>query len=273
MFTKNELMEDIKTIGITKGDIVIVHSSFKSLGELEYGAKTVVDAIFEVIGEDGTLVFPTLCQNDWKNVYRNWHLDAPSDVGYLTNYFRKLPGALRSNQATHSVAAIGRDAAYITKTHGETGLIPGPFGDTPFAKDSPWEKLYELNAKILLIGVGSMYITLRHLAEYRVIDKNLQKAKMTERYEEFKNELFLYENWEKRGINAMLDPGATAEKTSHLAKKGKVGDADCLLYSAEEFVDCCQDAIESRIEGWRNKDSFERFCDWEDRIMAELNGI
>jgi len=45
-----------------------------------------------------------------------------------------------------------------------------------------------------------------------------------------------------------------------------------LVYSTREFVDICQNAIERRLEGWRNKEAFEKFCDWEDRINAELNG-
>lgn len=271
MFTQNDLINSIKAIGINKGDVVIVHSSFKSLGVLENGAQTIVSALLDVLGTDGTLVFPTLCQKDWEHVYENWHLDAPSDVGYLTNYFRKLPDAKRSNQATHSVAAIGKMADYITKTHGETGRIPGPFGDTAFANDSPWEKLYELDAKILLLGVCSKYITLRHLSEHRVLDKNLQKARLTDKYEDFKNELWLYERYARRGVNPMIEPSFVPGKTIHLAKTGKIGDAECELYSAREFVDLCQSAIENRLDGWRIPDSAAIFSDWEDRITAEVN--
>ena len=106
MVTASDMKAAVERLGVTEGDILLVHSSFKSLGPCEEGAATVIGGLQAALGESGTLVFPTLCQKDWENVYKNWHLDAPSDVGYLTNYFRKLPGALRSNQATHSVAAI-----------------------------------------------------------------------------------------------------------------------------------------------------------------------
>jgi len=46
-------------------------------------------------------------------------LDLGNSVGKVN--FRKLPGALRSNQATHSVASIGKYASYLTETHGQTG--------------------------------------------------------------------------------------------------------------------------------------------------------
>ena len=141
MVTEKDVMAALRKLGVSEGDTIITHSSFKSLGETENGADTVIKGMSDAVGETGTVVFPTLCQKDWDNIFKNWHLDADSDVGYLTNYFRKLPGARRSDQATHSVAAMGAKAEYITKTHGVTGKRYGIFGDTAFASDSPWEKL------------------------------------------------------------------------------------------------------------------------------------
>ncbi len=154
-----------KRLGIKNGDTVLVHSSYKSLGNVKGGADAVIDAFLDAVGEDGTLIFPTFCQNDWEHVYENWHMDAPSDVGYLTNVFRKRKDALRSNQATHSVAAIGKQAQYITQTHGETGKRIGIFGDTPFSADSPWEKMYELNTKIVFLCINLTSCTARHYAD------------------------------------------------------------------------------------------------------------
>ena len=174
MLTEKQMVNDLKKLGLCEGDSVIIHSSFKSLGEVEGGAETVVNAFRKAVGESGTVIFPTLCKDDWEHIYENWNLDAPSFVGYLTNYFRKLPGAFRSNQATHSVAAMGKDAEYITKTHGESGLRYGMFGDTPFAADSPWEKMYKMNTKIVFLGVSSIKCTFRHYVEYCFIDECLK---------------------------------------------------------------------------------------------------
>ena len=52
------LVEDLKNLGLEKGDTVIVHSSLKSMGQVDGGANTVIDAIIEVIGNDGTVLFP-----------------------------------------------------------------------------------------------------------------------------------------------------------------------------------------------------------------------
>ena len=114
MLTKQEMVASLRALGIKEGDTVVVHSSFKSLGPVDGGAETVVAAFLEAVGAEGTVVFPTLCQKDFEHAYENWHLDAPSDIGYLTNYFRKLPDAKRSDQATHSIAAIGKVAPTAT---------------------------------------------------------------------------------------------------------------------------------------------------------------
>lgn len=269
MLTEQLMTQQLRDMGLQEGDTVLVHSSFKSLGEVEGGAATVIKSFQNAIGESGTLVFPTLCQKDWLHVYENWHMDAPSDVGYLTNFFRKLPGALRSNNATHSVAAIGKYAEYITKTHGDSGLIPGPYGDGCFAKDSPWEKLYELDAKVFLIGVLPGCVTLRHLAEHRVLAKYLDMIEGTDSYEPLKEELWLYKYWERRGIHTQLSPAVVRERTDVLSKKGTVGEATCRLISAREFVDMVQKAAESFDPEWRNTpQEAADFVDWTKRVEA-----
>jgi len=247
MVTRNDIKKAAVDLGIREGDIIIIHSSFKSLGEVENGAETVVGGFTDALGNDGTLVFPTLCQQDWENVYKNWHLDAVSDVGYLTNYFRKLPDAKRSDQATHSVAAIGKYRDYLTETHGQSGLRYGIFGDSPFSADSPWEKMYELGAKVVFLGVNIRKCTFRHYAEYCFIDKCLKKLEGHPEYEAMKARLWCYDRWNEKGVwphinNEYVKP--------LLDKDGKItytkcGNAEIMCVSSTEFVDLCTNLLES----------------------------
>ena len=263
MLTKTQMVKDLKNLGICEGDVVLVHSSFKSLGELENGADTVVSAFFEAIGKEGTLVFPTLCSKDWEHVYENWHMDAPSDVGYLTNYFRKLDGALRSNQATHSVAAIGKMAEYITKTHGESGLRFGMYGDSAFSKDSPWDKLYELNCKIVFIGVKTSCCTMKHLAEHCYIDQALEAMKGHEKFEEMQDKLWHYSRWERQGIWPLTNSAVIEEK---LANKGRVFKTTC--GNANLTMVCAKEWIDEMFASYANHDFSMSFTD-EDRVRVE----
>ena len=275
MVTWQDVKHAAERLGVRDGDSLIVHSSFKSLGETENGADTVIRGLRSALGEDGTLIFPTLCQQDWEHVYENWHLDAPSDGGYLTNYFRKLPGVKRSNQATHSVAAIGAKAEYFTATHGQSGLRHGIFGDTCFAADSPWDKMYEQNTKVLFLGCTMRSCTLRHQAEYAYMDKYLKKAESSPHYRELYDRVWCYERWDDRGVWWHIESVYIQEL---LENAGKVqtthcGNATLTLVNARDFVDCATEQMEKRNldaffvdnDGWDPQDTL----DW----LAEIDAL
>lgn len=175
MASKRDMIKTLTELSIQNGDIVLVHSSLKSIGHMEGGAEAVVESFLEAVGKDGTLVMPTLSQKDWEHIYETWNMDKPSDVGLITETFRKMPGVYRSDQATHSVAAYGKMADQITKEHTAYGLRRGPFGDTAFCRSSPWQKMYEADAKIVFLGVSMKYNTMKHLAEHIVMEELVEK--------------------------------------------------------------------------------------------------
>ena len=271
MVTKQDFQDALGRLGVVPGDAILTHSSFKSLGPCENGADTVVSAMLDTVGPEGTVIFPTLCQKDWEHVYENWHMDAPSDIGYLTNYFRKLPGALRSNQATHSVAAIGKQAEYLTCTHGETGRRYGIFGDTPFSADSPWQKMYEMDVKVIFLGCSIRSCTFRHLAEYIVIDEYLKKAEKSPDYAALKDEVWDYNRWERRGVwlhIVSLNLEKILEAEGKL-KRTTCGDADLLLLSSRDFVDLSLACMrEKRLEALSSYHKLDESLDWMRRIEA-----
>ena len=255
MVTREDIRKAAEALGIKKGDTVLIHSSFKSFGGVDGGAESVVGGFMDAVGEEGTLVFPTLCQEDWEHVYETWHMDKPSDVGYLTNYFRKLPGAKRSNQASHSVAAMGKYADYITETHGNSGLRYGIFGDTPFAADSPWEKLYELNAKTVFIGCLMHKCTFRHLIEYKFVEDLLDRIKDTPFHDEAKSKIWCYERWAERGAWPLTHGEYIRECLNRENKVSytKCGDANIMCVCARDYVDCGYENLE--------KDNYKALAD------------
>jgi aminoglycoside 3-N-acetyltransferase len=80
-------------------------------------------------------------------------------MGAIAECFRSWPGSLRSNHPTSSFTALGPNADRITGDHGDEyeGL----------GERSPLGRLYELDAQILLLGVGHDRNTSLHLAEAR----------------------------------------------------------------------------------------------------------
>jgi hypothetical protein len=53
-----EIVSALKQVGIAPGDLVLVHSAMSPLGYIDGGADTVIDALLEVIGKEGTLLMP-----------------------------------------------------------------------------------------------------------------------------------------------------------------------------------------------------------------------
>jgi aminoglycoside 3-N-acetyltransferase len=263
MVTREDFYNALRKLGVAEGDSLLTHSSFKSLGCVENGAEDIVGAMFDAVGEEGTVVFPTLCQLDWEHIYENWHPDAKSDVGYLTNYFRKLPGAYRSNQATHSVAAKGKYGKYITETHGVSGKRYGIFGETPFSADSPWEKMYEMNTKILFLGVGIRKCTFRHYVEYCFMEKNMKRVEKSAKYDLVKSKV---QSYGRKGVWAQVlsDYVKTVLDERGQVKYGKCGDADLILVNAKDFVDCTMQLLDKRsLDVLANSDIWKK----EDTVL------
>lgn len=157
MHTRENLIKQLEQLGIDNKGTLLIHSSMKSMGEVEGGADTVLDAFTEYM-KDGLLVLPTHtwsyinAENPKFDVHRS-----PSCIGILPELFRKRPGVVRSLHPTHSVAALGRDAAEFTK---DDHLF-----DTPCARGSAWGKLLDRKATILLVGVDLKRNTFIHGVE------------------------------------------------------------------------------------------------------------
>lgn len=144
--TKERIKNDLLSLGISSGDTVLIHASFKSLGEFEGGAELFFEAFFEVLGEEGTLILPALSYDSVTRENPVFDINkTPSCVGFLTEYFRtSVSGVVRSLHATHSCCAKGRLAKEITKGH--------ELDETPVGNNSPFSKLPRYNGKILMLG-------------------------------------------------------------------------------------------------------------------------
>lgn len=169
--TGEDIREGLSALGLGKGQTVMVHSSLSSFGRVEGGAPTVVQALLDVLGPEGTLVVPTFSQylQDGETVWDREN--TPSRMGIISETARTWPGAVRSNHAAHSLAAIGPMAELICRTPHRTGFGP----------DSPFKTLVEMDARVLLMGVTYNSCTLFHLfeAEARVPYRFVESRRAT----------------------------------------------------------------------------------------------
>lgn len=175
---KQDILAALKEAGVDKGQTIMVHTSLSSLGFVCGGAQTVIEALLESVGADGTIMMPTQSWKNldptagvhweepeewWQTIRDNWpaynkDITPTNTMGAVAEMFRKWPGTLRSDHPARSVAANGKNADYLTKDHSLSNI---------FGEGSPLGKLYELDGYVLLIGVGYDKNTSLHLADVR----------------------------------------------------------------------------------------------------------
>mgnify|MGYP001424697884 CR=1 FL=1 len=140
-------VSDLRRLGLRPGGIVLVHSSLSSLGQLPGGPETVIRALLEAIGPEGTLLLPALSYNLVTPDQPVFDLrKTGSNIGAIPEYFRRRAGTLRSIHPTHSVCASGPLAAALLGDHARD--------TTPLGPHSPFRKLRDLDGQILMLGCG-----------------------------------------------------------------------------------------------------------------------
>jgi aminoglycoside 3-N-acetyltransferase len=153
------------SLGLSDGDVVMVHSGISHLGKVVGGSRAVFELIRERVGDRGHVLYPVYPFNSLMYSYlkSNPTFDvrtAPSKMGALSQYALNSPGGLRSVHPTHSVLAFGPRSAEFVRDH--------HLCLTPFAGQSPFARLVDFRGKILLIGVGTNSLTSVHRTEDRL---------------------------------------------------------------------------------------------------------
>lgn len=150
------IVADLKTLGVADGDTLLVHSSFKSLGQPGLTPETVILALLAAVGPSGALLMPALSYLQEPHAIHKT-LETPSCVGMLPEYFRKRAGTIRSLHPTHSMSGVGPGVADLFARHAED--------DTPCGPHSPFHLILDTPAKILMLGCGLRPNTTMHAIE------------------------------------------------------------------------------------------------------------
>ncbi len=172
--TRAALATDLAALGLAPGDAVMVHAAVSKVGRLLDGPDTIIAALSETVGPNGTV----LAYADWDAHYEDlvdedgsvppeWreHVSpfdpqrsrAIRDNGVLPEFLRTTPGALRSGNPGASMVALGAKAAWFTADH------PLDYG---YGEGSPLAKLVEAGGKVLMLGAPLDTLTLLHHAEH-----------------------------------------------------------------------------------------------------------
>lgn len=244
-----DLTADLRALGVSAGQVLLVHASMHRFGRIPGGAATVVAALRDAIGAEGTLVVPTgtASNSDTSRLHarRTAGMNAdqvreyraampafdpattPSDeMGQVAEQVRTTPGAIRSCHPQSSFAAIGPMAHEMTGGHAP---------DCHLGESSPLARLYETGAWILLLGVGYDACSAFHLAEYRYTPDPPRRA-----YRCVVTVDGRATWWEYHDVvlddRDLVGIGTDLDATGHVLK-GRVAEADCRLMPLVPAVD------------------------------------
>jgi len=168
-YTRAELLAGLRDIGIVAGDVIFVHACVDALGSAAScrtpGQLSAMlnDVLREAVGSEGTILVPaytfSFCRRELFDIRETPAEAGPwSTFGDFLEYFRKLPGAVRSRDPIHSVAGSGPLAERLLRD------VP----NTCFGAGSVHDRLLAVGGKICTLGVGLNEASFRHFVEEKV---------------------------------------------------------------------------------------------------------
>ena len=170
---RSQLVADLRRLGVPAGVIVMAHTRMSAIGWVIGGSETVVRALLETLGPDGTLMAYASWQEhvyhvtDWPAGHRDAYVaeppvfhvataEAARDHGRIPERVRTWPGAEHSAHPEAAVVAVGARAGWLTDGHA---------ADDAYGAGSPFSRLVDAGGHVLLLGAPLDTATLLHHAE------------------------------------------------------------------------------------------------------------
>jgi aminoglycoside 3-N-acetyltransferase len=171
----------LQAIHIQPGDGLLAHSAIQFLGRPTGGVGMYLQAIQNVIGPQGTIAVPTFNFSFARGERYDPQTTPSQSMGVFSEYVRQQPDARRTTHPTQSLAVLGRYAAELAQLD-----APGAFD-----KDSAFERMLQLDFKLLLLGADIQYTAMVHYSE--------QRAHVPYRYwKSFIGEILTPQGWQTR---------------------------------------------------------------------------
>jgi aminoglycoside 3-N-acetyltransferase len=167
-YGKPQLIRALRALGVERGDALMVHSSFNNTSGFTGSPNAFIDALIKVLGPEGHLLMVSMpyLSSTYDYLQQRKVFDVRktvSQMGMVSETFRRRPCVLRSQHPTHPILAFGPNATWLVEDH-EKCLYPCGLG-------TPFDKLLQLGGKILFFNVSFLNCTFFHYLEERVQDR------------------------------------------------------------------------------------------------------
>ncbi|NWF63767.1 MAG: AAC(3) family N-acetyltransferase [Chloroflexi bacterium] len=232
MLSKQELLDGFGQLGLKKGETIIVHTSYKSLGGVEGGADTVIDVMCELVGGEGTVLFPAFNFQSWTENHYFDIKETPSKMGAITEQARLRPNALRTPHPIYSFSALGARAEEFSKTDDVEAYGP----------NSAFALFHKINGTIVSIGLDfNSTFSMHHYIEYNVGCDYRRVKEFSGIYVGYdrKPQIKMYSMFVRKDdtVRTYINPGMNELLAAGVIREAQVGAAKIHFATANDFYD------------------------------------
>jgi len=236
LLTLTDIEQGLRDLGVGPGVFLEVHSSLSSLGHVQGGAATVIQALMNVVTEGGALVLPAykisggipLTDEDkamgMAQKIRILGDDEKNGMGIIPATFRNMPDVV-TGEGFKRVSAWGRDAA----THHVHGF----------------QHLIDNNGLALMIGVDITSMSTMHYVEQYFPDYVKQKMAPTpDARAKYPEDEWIIKSWNIGFV--VPHPWHIIQDRAYergYVTEGKIGNATCRLFKVKETIELYKDAL------------------------------
>ena len=224
LYSKVELVRDLKNLGVAPGDLLDVKCSYRSIGyKIEGGPGALIDAILDVVGEEGTIVtnsfIPVYPITIFGKVARKEAVDqsSPSYAGALANAILSHPRVVRSSHPVQKFAAIGKHARTLMVNH-----TPDVYAyDVLRAMAFAGGKSLKIGSDEKVVGVSTQHISVGFLGFRQ------KRSRVGVMYNDEKGRKKLFErNWAGLCHDGLIKFMPAYRAAGAILHEGKIGEAD-----------------------------------------------
>ncbi len=168
----NKFFENLESIGIVEGEIILIHTSSEVLNFLNISPNTFIQKLYNLVGANGAILVNTSCSYSYysDSVFKKYRffddvvnyspIRSMTSTGLIPYVLLRRNDAVRSIYPVNSICGIGVKAAELLD--GEKIIEYSTFSDV----NSVWFQLYKRSAKVFCFGMKfEDCCTIMHVAE------------------------------------------------------------------------------------------------------------
>ena len=247
MYSKREIQRQLKKMGAPRDSVVLMHTSLRSVGDVEEGVEGLLDVLIDYFtAKGGLFCVPT---HTWDNLDKPdvYTLDLTrheSNLGAFSVAAAKDGRGIRSENPTHSMVVFGDREKAMAFIQGEEKVL------TPTAPESCYGKLLREGGYVLLVGVSHNKNTYLHCVDEilerpnRMGEKELRVTVRRESGEVIERPFYLYETDYTEDISWRFHQYETAFRYHGAIADGFLGDAPAQLCSAVKMKETVERIVE-----------------------------